>query len=452
MNRFIRKFAGVPIVLAAALLLLGPTRAGAMIDGIEGPDFELTAKTGYVSIPDGGSVYSWGFADTSAGGYDLMQYPGPTLIVEEGDSVTVALKNDLGVPVGIVFPGHQVTASGGSPGALTREAPADGTTVVTYSFTADKPGTYTYYAGNDLQVQMGLVGAIIVRPSDGMEYAYNHASTRFDRETLFLQTEMDPVIHELVEQGKADQVDMSNYWPVYWFFNGRAAPDTMVPAWAGWLPHQPYDCMPRMVPGDKFLIRTIGGGRDLHPFHHHGNHARIVARDGRLLTSDSSDPSVGPDHARSVFTILNVPGETVDAIFEWTGKDMGWDIYGTPGADPAFAHDCTDAENNETGEQTPDGFADAGSDHPYEWCADHGKPLPVTLPGLQDVVFGGFYSGSPFLGVVGSVPPEEGGLNPNSGFVFMWHSHAEKELVNFDIFPGGMMTMLYVEPPGTDIP
>ena len=34
----------------------------------------------------------------------------------------------------------------------------------------------------------------------------------------------------------------------------------------------------------------------------------------------------------------------------------------------------------------------------------------------------------------------------------MWHSHSEKELANFDIFPGGMMSMMVVEPPGTVIP
>ena len=42
-----------------------------------------------------------------------------------------------------------------------------------------------------------------------------------------------------------------------------------------------------------------------------------------------------------VFTIESVPGETVDAIFEWTGEKMGWDIYGDPN-DPDHAHDCVD--------------------------------------------------------------------------------------------------------------
>jgi len=66
-------------------------------------------------------------------------------------------------------------------------------------------------------------------------------------------------------------------------------------------------------------------------------------------------------------------------------------------------------------------------------------------------VFGGFWSGNPFLGVFGNLPPGEGGLNPNAGFTYMWHSHTERELTNDDIFPGGMMTMLIVEAPGVPI-
>ncbi len=61
--------------------------------------------------------------------------------------------------------------------------------------------------------------------------------------------------------------------------------------------------------------------------------------------------------------------------------------------------------------------------------------------------------GQPVHGRLGEpLPPGEGGLNPYGGFFFMWHSHAEKELTNYDIFPGGMLTMMVVEPPGTPIP
>jgi len=61
------------------------------------------------------------------------------------------------------------------------------------------------------------------------------------------------------------------------------------------------------------------------------------------------------------------------------------------------------------------------------------------------LTFGQMFSGSPFLGSVGTLPPGEGGFNPG-GFMFMWHSHNEKEIINNNIFPGGMLTMALVIP------
>ncbi len=34
--------------------------------------------------------------------------------------------------------------------------------------------------------------------------------------------------------------------------------------------------------------------------------------------------------------------------------------------------------------------------------------------------------------------------------MYMWHSHNEKEIVNNNVFPGGMMTMMMVMPPSTN--
>jgi len=131
------------------------------------------------------------------------------------------------------------------------------------------------------------------------------------------------------------------------------------------------------------------------------------------------------------------PGGTYDALFSWTGERLGWDVYGSQADNP---HDCVDGDS--------DGFDDTT----YEWCDDHDKAFPVILPGLQDLVFGGFYHGTPFLGVPGPLPPGEGGLNPTAGLFFMWHSHTERELTNNDIFPGGMLTMALIEPHDVPIP
>jgi manganese oxidase len=82
---------------------------------------------------------------------------------------------------------------------------------------------------------------------------------------------------------------------------------------------------------------------------------------------------------------------------------------------------------------------------------DHGKSIPVTLPSNTALQFGEFWSGSPYLGKKGVLPPGAGISNAAGGYYFMWHSHTEKEIVNNNIFPGGMMTMGVVEAPGVPI-
>lgn len=434
MNFFWKRLIGHRLAilgLMSSLFLAGGTHAA--IDGISGTTtFNLIAKPGIIPTPDGDSLLVWGYAHDDGTSTPVPQYPGPTLIVNQGDTITINLSHQLGVagmPVSMVFPGLEgVTAEGGTVGELTHEsdgvvdaADENGTDTVTYRFTAGRAGTYMYHSGTrpELQVEMGLLGALIVRPA-AANHAYSHPDTAFDQEYLFLLTEMDPQVHYYASLGLFDTIDNSTYNPVLWFINGRNGPDTMAPAGASWLPNQPYNSLPRTHVGETVLARVINAGRDLHPFHTHGNHVKLIARDGRLL---ESAPNAGPDLARVDFTIQAVPGSTYDALWSWTGEGLGWDIFGHSPGDPLA---------------------------PNEYAADHGKPLPVVLPELQDLTFGGFYSGSPFLGQFDGLPPGEGGLNVNGGMFFMWHSHTERELVNNDIFPGGMMTMMIIEP--ADVP
>src|SRR5437763_5630795 len=140
------------VATAAALLLMAAARAAT--PGITGPTFALTAQPAYLSQPDGQAVYSWGYGCTAApaaGSFvpatlaatvpgnlpitpfcNTMQVPGPTLVVTEGQSVSVTLTNGLPASAGntsILFPGFNVTASGGVAGLLTQEAtPGTGAT------------------------------------------------------------------------------------------------------------------------------------------------------------------------------------------------------------------------------------------------------------------------------------------------------------------------------------
>lgn len=424
--------------LSAYVAMCSP--ANATIDGVTGTKFSLVAKSDYINTADGNLVYMWGYGlgtDTTA----QLYYPGPTLIVNEGDTVSITLTNTLDEAVSIVFPGQvgvtasAVTGKVSAKGQLTTEAgPAVATAYgqVTYSFVATHAGTFSYHSGSheDLQIEMGLVGAIIVRPHGytvAAPTAYADPATKFDHEYLFLETEIDPVIHTAVDHStavpKSSVVDMSKRFANYWFLNGRNGPDTMQDSYVPWLPAQPYNTLPQIHPGETALMRIIGGGLDVHPFHHHGNHAFMIARDGML---SQSAPGKGPDVAEANFTIQTAPGETYDALFGWTGAGLGWDFLGRSPTDPT----CT----------APGASPDCG------------KPFPVKYPNPITLTAGPHYSGSPYLGQFGRLPPAEGGFNINGGNYFMWHSHTEKELTNYNIYPGGMMTFMVIQPAGISIP
>jgi FtsP/CotA-like multicopper oxidase with cupredoxin domain len=512
-NAFVKT--GLILVLMAAVVSLAPT-AHAAAPGITGPTFNLTAQQAYLTQPDGQMIYSWGYGCASAPtGFapaaitnrfcNTMQVPGPTLIVTEGQTVTVNLINQLPTSAGntsILFPGFNVTATGGVTGLMTQEA-APGNSV-TYTFIAGSPGTRAYYSGTqgDLQVEMGLYGAVIVLPSNTgvlsgcttvqannvaaqafwgepdfrlAHAAYDHAKTCYDREYMFQFSEMDPRIHSQAlaqvtatagcvagAAGCSLNVSTEPYHPAYFMINGRSMPDDMDANYLPAYPHQPYNGNPHMHPGEQVLIRVIGQGRWQHPFHEHGNHVRILGRDGNLLLSATDANSLaGP----LLFTTTTTPGQAFDGIFYWTGKGLNWDAYGhNPGSstDPSAKLPCTpDANGYNTGAPTAINY--------FEWCQDHNKPLqaapfgdvagggPATLPDANILTNGAWYGGSPYLGPdatvratgpTGTTPPSGTIANPpgtEAGFAFMWHSHNEREITTNNAFPGGMLMMMIVD-------
>jgi hypothetical protein len=80
----------------------------------------------------------------------------------------------------------------------------------------------------------------------------------------------------------------------------------------------------------------------------------------------------------------------------------------------------------------------------------------MTLPDPLIVANGLWYNGTPYLGpdaVLRSrgpspLPPGSPSQNPTaeSGIAFMWHSHNEREITTNDVFPGGMLMMMLVDP------
>ena len=376
--------------------------------------FSLTAEDGYVSTPDGNSIYMWSYGLSSG----KFQLPGPTLCVTSGETVTVVLHNTLPEDTSIVFPGQTGVQADGNPaqpqltdtGAMTSmvQAAEAKTGSVTYTFQAGSPGTYLYESGTDAnkQKQMGMFGALVVRPAGHPDQANDRSDSSFStsHEYVFLLSEVDPDLHLAVERG--DPVDWTSYRARYFMINGRSMPDTLAPNHASWLPHQPYGALVHIKPYDPVtnrqpaVIRYLNAGTVNYPFHPHGSDERVVNVDGHALSGAG-----GADGSYLKYDIDVQPGQSVDALMDWRDVEK-WD-----------------ATNN---------------------------PIPTTLPAIQDQMLVGsdtWFSESPYLGVKNTIPPNMTSNNQCGEYYHVAHSHALEQATNYGATFGGMMTVFRIDPP-----
>ena len=399
----------------------GPT------DGIvctTGPSFNLTTRTGTIGTPDGNVVYMWGYSS----GNNAFQHPGPVLCVNEGDTVTLILHNTLPYDVSITFPGQENVLADGQPAqpqfsggvmtSLTNVAAANGGSV-TYSFVAARPGTFLYQSGTNpaIQVRMGLFGALIVRPAAGQYFAYNDDSPTapdsefnhaLEGEVMILQSEVDPVLSQAVEQavnagGAPINFNLNNYHPRYWLVNGRGFPDTIAPNFASWLPSQPYGALAHVQPQDAsnplpYLERFLNVSSQPLPFHPHGKNGVVIGQDAQPLRD-----AAGDDVSYERFALVAAPGQTYDTLFHWANRE-GYD------------------------ETT--------------------NPVSVVDPGWQNLQYGMYYSGSPYLGSMGAMPPGMSSLSECGEFYIIAHNHALFQLTSWGVPMTGPGTFMRVDPPG----
>jgi plastocyanin len=151
------------IVMAFALVtsiaLVGATATPFYVSALPGDPthtITMTAET----LPNGQDAYNMtshtvqGGADITGDYSEIATIPGPTLIVNAGDTVQVTLTNNIvGKSVGFNI-----------PGLLNSNAKAATGESKTYEFTASNEGTFHYQNKGD--ARLGLFGAIIVNPAD----------------------------------------------------------------------------------------------------------------------------------------------------------------------------------------------------------------------------------------------------------------------------------------------
>jgi FtsP/CotA-like multicopper oxidase with cupredoxin domain len=394
--------------------------------------YVLTATVGTIQTPDGNSILMWSYAD----GNGSFQYPGPVLCVRQGDEVSITLRNSLEVPTSIEFPGMESVMANGAPSmaqiGLSGELVSTATDAnpgesVAYHFVASEPGTYVYQSGSDqdLQVEMGLVGALIVRPSTAADttglsatdagharLAYDDQRSRYsaEHEYMLLLSAVDPDLHYAVEEGgvRTSAQYHEPYRPRYFLINGRSFPDTVAPNGAAWLPNQPYGALSHVEPFGPSnplpaLIRYLAVGGEPYPFHPHSNHEDVIAKDGRLLAAvDPLDAQV--DLSTEKFAITVDPGTTIDALFTWTN---------------------------------------------VEDYSEGGNPVPLPMPSGKNMTQGDYWNGSPYLGGLGELNAGVQGKNVCGEYYHVAHNHNLAEATNYGAAFGGHMTLIRVDPSDT---
>jgi len=233
--------------------------------------FDLYAKTGTAVLYGSTSVPFWGYSLTNV---DAATLPGPELRVNQNDCVQVTLHNGLSESSALLFEGQSMVPD-------TTGAAAGGTQV--YTFSATNPGTFLYEAGlipgKQHQVAMGLYGALIVQPIV--------PSVAFDVEKTVVLSEFDPTF-----AASPIGYDMRKYAPRFFLVNGKAYPDTDLPA------NQITG-----APGNNVLLRFVNAGLQAHAMSTLGLAQKALAVDGSSFA-----------HPHSMVAETIAPGQTLDSL------------------------------------------------------------------------------------------------------------------------------------------
>ncbi len=286
--------------------------------------FTLYVRDGYIPMPDGSSMYVWGFTDDPNG---PPQIPGPAIVVDEGDTVDVTLVNDRDPTANTLQPageGHTVHLHGldtpmehdGVPETFAPGLVRQGESY-TYRFRATHAGTYFYHChqNNVEHQQMGMFGPLIVRAARNTSTAYT-GGPAFDREHTLVLSEMATEGHEGARASIQDEALPYNwlrFQPDFSFINDRpfargSEVSTNLEASAG----------------ERVLVRMINAGYTTHTMRVGGSSPQIVASDGRPWTG-------GP----ATDTVSIGPGEKYDLLVQAGGNGiLVRDELGRPYAGP----------------------------------------------------------------------------------------------------------------------
>jgi hypothetical protein len=209
--------------------------------------------------------------------------PGPTIQVNQGDRMRVIFRNELPEPTSVHWHGFEdAIGYDGMPG-ISQEPVKPGESF-TYEFHIHQEGTYFYHSHMAMQEMAGMLGAIIMHPSEPYEPHCDKDFALCFQEYFVLPNSTVP-----------NTMSMEFNWLV---ITGKAGPAIT----------------PLVVrQGDRVRIRMINLGMDHHPIHLHGHTFQVTGTEGGRIPQTAWWPGntvlLGVAQARNVELVANNPGD-----------------------------------------------------------------------------------------------------------------------------------------------
>ena len=292
-------------------------------------DVYLRAQQFIKNVRDGSGTNGNGRARIRMWGYrecDLnfqncgpVRSPGPVIRVPAGDTslsihvqnrlptTLVNITNETSVYVpGLPKPLTAVRWTGtGDPArdgrvysfdAVTPRTP-NSASIGTYTWNDLRPGTFLYHSGThpQIQVQMGLYGAIVVEGPAGEAYP----GVPYDRDAVLVFSEIDPAIHDAVDNdtyGTALGPTSTEYYqPRFFLINGQSFFAANSPP------------LVTAAAGENILLRMVNAGIENHSPQLLGGYFDVIAEDANVAPT-----------RRSRHSILLPAAKTRDLLFQPT--------------------------------------------------------------------------------------------------------------------------------------
>lgn len=233
----------------------------------------ISAGSLTVNGTGGATLSAWGYNTVT----DTPKIPGPLLTANEGDTVNITVVNNHNINHNFVIQGLTTDATAIAAG---------GSKLYTVTLGSSSAGTYVYSdtLNSNVNREMGMYGALVVKPADGGNTAWT-GGPAYTFERTWVVSEMDkPRWNDVA--GAGNTVNTSVYKPNYFLLNGLGGFDAM---------HDAGTTIAGLL-GQTALVRIVNAGQQSSSLHFHANHIKVISVNG----VNQSSPFVEAD-------VVNVP-------------------------------------------------------------------------------------------------------------------------------------------------